>query len=81
MLIGRERRSQLLHGLAVANDFHLSEEDASAIIANQVKVIDGAWGSLCKEANLSETDQKLFWRRQLLNDLAFEGVEGQFYPQ
>jgi len=81
MLMGRERQSQLLHCLAVAKDFHLSDEDARAIIANQVKVIDGAWGALCKEANLSETDQKLFWRRQFLNDLAFEGVEGQFYHQ
>lgn len=81
MLMGRERRSQLMHGLAVAKDFHLSEEDARAIIAKQVKIIDEAWGPLCKEANLSETNQKMFWRRQFLNELAFEGVEGQFYEQ
>lgn len=81
MLMGRERRSQLLHGLAVAKDFHLSEEDARAIVAKQVKIIDEAWGPLCKEANLSKTDQKVFWRRQFLNELAFEGVEGQFYEQ
>lgn len=79
MLMGRERRSQLIHGLAVANYFHLSEEDARAIVVNQVKIIHGAWGPLCKEANLSQTDQKLFWRRQFLNQLAFEGVEEQFY--
>lgn len=81
MLMGRERRSQLIHGLTVAKDFHLSHEDARAIVANQVKIIDRVWGPLCKEANLSETDQKVFWRRQFLNDLAFEGVEGQFYEQ
>ena len=79
MLMGRERRSQLMHALAVAKDFHLSEEDAKAIVAKQVKIIDEAWGPLCKEANLSKTDQKVFWRRQFLNELAFEGVEGQFY--
>ena len=81
MLMGRERRSQLTHGLAVAKDFNLSEEDARAIVAKQVKLIDEAWGPLCKEANLSNTDQKLFWRRQFLNELAFEGLEGQFYEQ
>jgi serine/threonine-protein kinase HipA len=81
MLMGRERRSQLMHGLAVAKDFHLSEEDARAIVTKQVKIIDKAWGPLCKEANLSKTDQKVFWRRQFLNELAFEGVEGQFYEQ
>lgn len=81
MLMGRERRSQLMHGLAVAKDFHLSEEEARAIVAKQVQIIDEAWGPLCKEANLSETDQKVLWRRQFLNELAFEGVEGQFYEQ
>lgn len=79
MKIGQERRSQLVNCLSVAKNFHLSGDAATAIIANQVKIIDATWTNLCKEAQLSETDQKFFWRRQFLNELAFEGVEGQFY--
>jgi len=79
MLMGNERRSQLKHCLNVAKDFHLRDEHAAAIIGEQVKIIKAEWGNLCEEASLSKIDQKLFWRRQFLNELAFEGVEGQFY--
>jgi len=79
MKMGNERRSQLLNCLAVAQEFHLTNDAASEIITNQVNIIDTSWGSLCKEVGLSEIDQTYFWRRQFLNDLAFEGVEGQFY--
>lgn len=79
MKIGQERRSQLIHCMTVAKDFHLSDEAAATIIAKQVKIISGAWDDLCREAQLTETDQTFFWRRQFLNELAFEGVEGQFY--
>lgn len=79
MKMGNERRSQLLHCLAVAQEFHLTNDAASKIISNQVNIIEASWGSLCKEVGLSEIDQTYFWRRQFLNDLAFEGVEGQFH--
>jgi len=79
MLMGNERRSQLKHCLNVAKDFHLRDEHAVAIVTEQVKIINAEWGNLCEEAKLSKIDQKLFWRRQFLNELAFEGVEGQFY--
>ena len=79
MLMGNERRSQLKNCLDVAKDFHLTGDAAAAIVAEQVRIIDAAWGDLCQESQLSEIDQKLFWRRQFLNELAFEGVEGQFY--
>lgn len=79
MLMGQERRSQLKHCLAIARDFHLTEEVASTIIAEQVKIIDASWETLCHDAKLSKIDQKLFWRRQFLNELAFEGLEGQYY--
>ena len=55
------------------------DEHAADIITEQVKIINAEWGNLCEEAQLSKIDQKLFWRRQFLNELAFEGVEGQFY--
>lgn len=79
--MGHERRSQLIHCLNVAQDFHLSPEAASKIIAHQVTTIDATWDGLCAEANLSDTDRTYFWRRQFLNELAFEGVEGQFYAE
>ena len=79
MLMGKERRSQLKHCLNIAKDFHLRDEHAADIVTNQVKIINTEWDKICEEAQLSNIDQKLFWRRQFLNELAFEGVEGQFY--
>lgn len=79
MLMGQERRSQLKNCLDVSTEFHLTQDNASAIIAQQVKTIVGAWNDVCQEAQLSQIDQTLFWRRQFLNELAFEGVEDQMY--
>ena len=44
---------------------------------HQIAVIAANWDALCKEAVLDDADRRLLWRRQFLNDLAFEGLEGQ----
>jgi serine/threonine-protein kinase HipA len=31
------------------------------------------WGAICDEAELSEVDRGYLWRRQFLNDYAFDG--------
>ncbi|MDE0532794.1 MAG: type II toxin-antitoxin system HipA family toxin [Albidovulum sp.] len=72
---GRERRSQLSLCLASANKFLLAEESALAIMKQQVAVIGSNWESVCDEAELDDADRRLLWRRQFLNDLAFEGLE------
>ena len=74
----RERRSQLLLCLAAASKFLISEEKALSIMRNQVTVIAEMWHAACDEAQLGDADRRLLWRRQFLNDLAFEGLEKQF---
>ena len=73
---GRERRSQLSLSLAAANKFLLSEERALAIIRDQITVIAANWDAACDKAQLGNADRRLLWRRQFLNDLAFEGLDG-----
>ncbi len=72
---GHERRSQLSLCLAAANKFLLAEEHALAIMEQQVAVIGSNWKPVCDEAELGDADRRLLWRRQFLNDLAFEGLE------
>lgn len=74
-IVGTERRSQLSLCLAAAPEFHLSDEAALDIMRDQIKLIRAKWNALCDEADLSEVDRGLFWRRQFLNGLAFEGLE------
>ena len=72
---GLERRSQLSLCLAAANKFLLSEERALATMADQVTAIVANWQAVCSEAQVNDNDQRLMWRRQFLNGLAFEGLE------
>ena len=74
-ILGRERRSQLSLCLAAAKKFLLRDERALTIIRHQISVIAGNWDATCKEAQLADADRRLFWHRQFLNDLAFEGLE------
>ena len=76
-ILGRERRSQLSLCLASANKFLLSEERALAIMQSQISVIAANWESACDEAKLNGADRRLLWRRQFLNDLAFEDLENR----
>ena len=71
---GRGRRSQLSLCLAAANKFLLSEDQALAIMEHQIAVLGANWDAVCSEAELADTDRRLQWRRQILNDLAFEGL-------
>ena len=72
---GLERRSRLSLCLAAANKFLLTEERALAIAKQQIAVIVSNWQAVCDEAALGGADRRLLWRRQFLNDLAFEGLE------
>lgn len=74
---GRARRSQLSLCLAVAHKFLLSEERALVIMRGQISAVAENWEKVCGEAALSDADRRLLWRRQFLNDLAFEGLEDQ----
>ena len=78
MLIhGRERRSQLLLCLAAAHKYLLAEDEALQIMRLQIAAIRTRWEAVCDEAGLSDADRRLLWRRQILNGLAFEGLEAR----
>ena len=68
------RMSQLTTCLTAAPIFLLSSADAEAIIANQIKIIQKRFQSICNEARLPEVDRRLMWRRQFLNPFAFYGA-------
>ena len=72
---GLERRSQLSLCLAAASSFLLTNQRAIEIMTRQIAVIARNWDAVCGEARLGDADRRLLWRRQFLNDLAFEGLE------
>ena len=76
LIYGENRMSQLNSCLAGAHNFLLSPEEARGIIEHQIAVIEGNWANVCDEANLNQTDRTLFWKRQFLNDFAFQGYRG-----
>jgi serine/threonine-protein kinase HipA len=78
MLIhGNNRMSQLSVCLTAAPNFLLSAEKAQSIIQGQVLVIRENWTRVCDEAELTESDRRLFWGRQFLNPFAFYGAPAE----
>ncbi len=76
-----DRSSQIATCVAAAPSFLLGTKDAIAIVNHQVSMIENEWHSICNEANLSEKDRALFWRRQFLNPFAFlNAPEGVLIP-
>ena len=84
--IGREAsKAMQIHGLAnpsqlalcldAAYKFLLTDLEALRIIRHQVAAIGADWDALCDEAGLDDADRRILWRRQFLNDLAFDGLE------
>lgn len=72
LISGNTRLSKLKSCLDAAPHFHLTESDAKTIFDKQREAIESNWDKVCDEADLSEVDRKLFWRRQFLNPFAFE---------
>lgn len=72
MLIhGEKRSSQIATCLSAAQIFQLDQAEAIKITVQQIKTIKKRWVRTCDEANLSEVDRNVFWRRQFLNPYAF----------
>ena len=76
LISGNNRMSQLSSCLTAARNFLLSPEAARGIIDHQIAMIESNWTNVCDEANLNQTDRTLFWKRQFLNDFAFQGYRG-----
>lgn len=68
LISGNNNLSQLKSCLEAASNFLLSEEDARAIFAQLTEVIEDNWTAVCEEAELSDVDRSLLWRRQFLNN-------------
>lgn len=79
MLIKEDIRSSTISTcLAAATDFHLSEEQACAVINAQIVTIGDQWQGICEEAKLSPIDRGLFAGRQFLNPYCIEGLDDRF---
>ena len=76
LIVGQQRTSQIAVCLAVAGEFHLTADQAIAIVSHQLENIAAHWRSLCDESNLGQVDRTLFWGRQFLNPFAFYGLDG-----
>ena len=74
LITGDERLSRIAICLKAAPSFSLRADEALAIAKNQITTIRNNWSMVCSEANLSEVDRDLLWRRQFLNQFAFEGA-------
>jgi serine/threonine-protein kinase HipA len=68
---GTVNRSQLALCLQVAPQYLLSEEEAKAIILQQVNTIRTRWEAVCDEGALTPVDRAYLWGRQFLNPFAF----------
>lgn len=67
LIAGNNNLSQLQTCLKAAHHFLLSEDTARRIFADITETIEQQWQAVCDEAELSEVDRRLFWRRQFLN--------------
>jgi serine/threonine-protein kinase HipA len=74
LIVGEQRTSQISLCLKAASLFLLSLDEATKVIAGQVKSIKKFWKQVCDDAALSEVDRNFMWRRQFLNPFAFIGA-------
>jgi serine/threonine-protein kinase HipA len=71
LIMGEQRTSQIALCLKAAPLFLLDVDEATALVANQVKAIKRYWTEVCDAAALPEVDRNFLWRRQFLNAFAF----------
>lgn len=75
LVLGDDRRSLLENCRLSASSFLLSDAEARDLINGQIAGIRANWREICDEAELSEVDRAFLWRRQFLNDYAFDGYD------
>ena len=73
--MAKTKRSLLETCRRSASNFLLSDRDARKIINHQIEVITRSWSEICEEVELSKVERNFLWRRQFLNDYAFEGYD------
>ncbi|NRG17233.1 type II toxin-antitoxin system HipA family toxin [Rhizobiales bacterium] len=77
LISGQNRMSRVASCLEAAHHFHVSDDEAIALVEAQLRCIGENWNAVCEEAALSQTDRNFFWGRQFLNPFAFTNLEGQ----
>jgi len=75
LISGNNNFSQIQTCLETAHNFLLTKNDALAIYTFQKEIIEQNWDKVCQQAQLTEIDKKLFWKRQFLNPYAFENLQ------
>jgi serine/threonine-protein kinase HipA len=74
---GDDKRSVLENCRLAASNFLLNDQEARNVISELVAAVVANWVRICDEAELSGIDRSYLWRRQFLNDYAFDGyVDG-----
>ena len=71
-IYGENNQSRLKSCLETAHNFLLTKEEARNIFHGQINAIKQHWDTVCKEAELSEVDKQLLWKRQFLNPYSVE---------
>ena len=77
LISGQNRMSRIASCLEAARHFHVSGDDAMAIVEAQMRCIGEHWNAACEKAALNETERNFFWGRQFLNPFAFTALEGK----
>ncbi|WED21978.1 HipA domain-containing protein [Vibrio sp. JC009] len=75
IIVGNSNKSSIENCLKSAPTFHIKRDDAIEIISQQITVINGNFGLLCDEIDLSDAGRRLLWKRAILNDYIFYGNE------
>jgi serine/threonine-protein kinase HipA len=71
LIVGEQRTSQIALCLKAAPLFLLDVNEATALVAKQVKAIKRFWTEVCDAAALPDVDRNFMWGRQFLNAFAF----------
>lgn len=72
LISGNNKFSRVASCVEAAGIFLLTTEAAEEIIEHQKNIIEQNWDAVCNEAELTEIDKKLLWRRAFLNPFSFE---------
>jgi len=66
--------SQLAGCIKASEIYFLSQVEARRIVDEQLEIIQSQWRDACDAARLTESERLQFWRRQILNPYATEGL-------
>jgi len=72
LIFGEVKASKISVCKNAASDYLLKSTEAQEIIDHQIETIESNWTNICEEAEISEVDRNLFWKRQFLNPYSLD---------